>query len=244
MNFEGQTVIITGGSRGIGHGIVKAFAQRGAFVHFTYTKENADMLNFLAEAKQNGLNVFAHKVDSTNETLIEKFIEGFDTIDILVNNAGIVSDQLIPLMDLEAWNKVIDVNLNGCFYYLKHVSRKMLEKRKGNIINITSVSALKGVKGQGNYSASKAGIIALTRTLSMELAAKNIRVNAIAPGYIETDMLDTIDPAVKKEYLKSIPLRRFGKVEDVCNLVLFLASDLSGYITGQCIVIDGGLSVQ
>lgn len=243
MNFEDKTVVITGGSRGIGFGIAKAFACKGADVHFTYTKENEEMQNWLSSAKRNNLKVVGHKVDSADESLVEEFIRGFEKIDVLVNNAGIIDDQLIPLMNTNAWHKVIDVNLNGCFYYLKHASRKMIERKKGNIINITSISALKGVKGQGNYSAAKAGVIALTKTLSLELAAKNIRVNAIAPGYIETDMLAGIDPTVKKEYLKAIPLKRFGTVDDVCNLVLFLASDLSGYITGQCIVMDGGLSV-
>lgn len=219
------------------------FSNEGAIVHFTYLNDTEELETFMNEVSKKNLPIYPHKVDSTNEAAVKEFVGSLEKIDVLINNSGIISDQLIPLMEEQQWLKVLDVNLNGYFYYLKNVSKRMIENRNGSIINIASISGMKGIKGQGNYSAAKAGVISLTRTLSVELAAKKIRVNAIAPGYIETDMIQALNDKMMKECLLKIPLKRFGKVEDVANLALFLASDESSYITGQCIILDGGCSV-
>lgn len=243
MKFENSVVVITGGSRGIGKGLVRGFAKEGAKVYFTYLKQSKAVDELMEEANQNGWKVFAKRVDSTNKREVELFIENIDKIDVFINNAGIIKDQLVSLMTEDQWNDVIDTNLNGCFYYLKAVSRKMLECHSGNIINMSSFSGLRGIKGQGNYCASKAAIIAITKTLSLELAPKKIRVNAIAPGYINTEMIASLSKPMQDKYLKSIPLKRLGEVEDIVHLAMFLASEDSSYITGQCISIDGGISV-
>lgn len=243
MKFKDTVVVITGGSRGIGKGLVKGFAKEGARVYFTYVNPSDEVNELMEEGKSNGWQISAHKVNSTNKQEVEDFIEKIGVIDVFVNNAGIVKDQIISLMTEEQWGDVIDTNLNGCFYYMKAVSRKMIERHKGSIINVASFSGLRGIKGQGNYCASKAGIISLTKTLSLELAPKKVRVNAIAPGYINTDMIESLSKPVKDKFLKSIPLKRLGEVDDIVHLVKFLASDESSYITGQCISIDGGISV-
>ena len=243
--LKGHRVVITGGSSGIGLSIAKRFLDEGAMVVITGRSEKR-----LEDAKReiNNDNLYTLVWDIGNTTIAnikvlecERVLDG--CIDVFVNNAGIVKDQIISLMTEEQWGDVIDTNLNGCFYYMKAVSRKMIERHKGSIINVASFSGLRGIKGQGNYCASKAGIISLTKTLSLELAPKKVRVNAIAPGYINTDMIESLSKPVKDKFLKSIPLKRLGEVDDIVHLVKFLASDESSYITGQCISIDGGISV-
>ena len=243
--LKGKTAIITGASRGIGSGIATVFAQQGADVAFTYSSSSE-----AAESLQKSLQVYGTKVkayqsnaanfDAAQE-LAAKVLEEFGQIDILVNNAGITKDNLLMRMGEEDFDKVIEVNLKSVFNMTKAVQRTMLKQRKGSIINMSSVVGVKGNAGQTNYAASKAGIIGFSKSVALELGSRNIRSNVIAPGFIETEMTAKLDPSVVEQWRAGIPLKRGGTAEDIANACVFLASDLSAYVTGQTLNVDGGM---
>jgi 3-oxoacyl-[acyl-carrier protein] reductase len=243
--LEGKTVIITGASRGIGKGIAELFAQQGANIAFTYSssKESADILE--QELTTNGVKAKGYQSNAANfdeaQKVVEDVIAEFGTVDVLINNAGITKDNLLMRISEEDFDKVIEVNLKSVFNMTKAVQRIMLKNRKGSIINMSSVVGLKGNAGQSNYAASKAGIIGFTKSIALELGSRNIRCNAIAPGFIETEMTAKLNEDVVQGWRDSIPLKRGGSTVDVANCCLFLASDMSAYITGQTINVDGGM---
>ena len=245
MELDNKVSIITGSSRGIGKAIALDFAKAGAAVVINATKENDTAKNTLCEIEALGAKAKLIYADVSNPEeaarLISEAYDTFGKIDILVNNAGITRDSLMLRMNEEAWDSVIDVNLKGPFNCIKAVSRIMMKQKCGSIINMTSVVGITGNAGQANYSASKAGLIGLTKTTAKEFAKKGIRCNAVAPGFIESEMTDVLPGEIKQKYLDNIPLARFGTGEDVAKLCRFLASDLSMYITGQVINVDGGL---
>lgn len=241
-----RTAIVTGGSRGIGAAIAEKFASLGANVAILdigAPEQAAEFKSRLADTYNIKVEIYQCDVSDTNscKETVAKVIEDFGSVEILVNNAGITRDNLIVTMEEDDFDKVIDVNLKGCFNMIKACGRGFIRKKYGKIINIASISGLIGLPGQANYSASKAGIIGLTKSVAKELGGKNVCCNAIAPGFIATDM--TKDLGSEEEFLKSIPLKRLGKPEDVANLAAFLADSASDYITGEVIRIDGGLAM-
>ncbi len=242
--FAEKIVVVTGGARGIGFGIAKSFAQNGATVIILDIDQ--EVINqSVNELKKDGLTAFGYEVNVTDNNAVEKgvaeIIANHSRIDVLVNNAGITRDTIILKMKEKDWDAVIDVNLKGTFNCTQKVSRYMLKQRSGSIINITSVIGISGNIGQSNYAASKAGVIGLTKSAAKEFASRNIRVNAIAPGFIQTEMTAKLPTEVVDNYLQTIPLKTMGTITDVANLCIFLASDEAGYITGQTINVDGGL---
>jgi len=242
--LKDKTAVITGASRGIGAEIARKFASEGAKLLISAT--NGSLLSEVKdEIEKTGVDIEFKIVDvadsSSFSELIKFALETFGAVDILVNNAGINRDKLILAMKDEDWDAVLDVNLKGTFNGIKAVTRPMLKAKGGNIINLTSVVGISGNAGQANYSASKAGVIGLTKSAARELASRNIRVNAIAPGYIETEMTENLSDDAKGKFLQNIPLGKSGSCGDVANLALFLASEESNYITGQVINVDGGL---
>ncbi|MAU16081.1 MAG: 3-oxoacyl-[acyl-carrier-protein] reductase [Muricauda sp.] len=244
--LEGKNVIITGASRGIGKGIAKVFAKHGANVAFTYSSSEAPALELEKELTQMGVKAKAYKSNAASfeesEALVAKVLEDFDgRIDVLINNAGITKDNLLMRMGEDDFDKVIEINLKSVFNMTKAVQRTMLKQRKGSIINMSSVVGVKGNAGQTNYAASKAGMIGFTKSVALELGSRNIRCNAIAPGFIETEMTEKLDEKVVQGWREGIPLKRGGKPEDVANACVFLASDLSDYVTGQVLNVDGGM---
>lgn len=243
--LEGKTAIITGGSRGIGKGIVEKFAQHGANVAFTYSS-SAEAANTLAEeVSKTGVKAKAYKSDAASydesQKLVEDVLKEFGSIDILINNAGITRDNLLMRISEEDFDKVIEVNLKSVFNMTKAIQRTMLKQRKGSIINMSSVVGVRGNPGQTNYAASKAGVIGFTKSVALELGSRDIRCNAIAPGFIQTEMTEKLGESAIKEWSDIIPLKRGGTPEDVANACVFLASDLSSYITGQVLNVDGGM---
>jgi len=248
VKLKDKVAVVTGGARGIGREISGTFLKEGAVVYiFDVDRGQGDktVREFKSVYGKNKINFL--EVDITNEENVESSIEKIigieEGIDILVNNAGITRDNLILRMSLEDWQKVIDINLTGAFICSKYVVKNMVKKRSGKIINISSIVGVHGNAGQSNYSSSKAGIIGLTKTLARELAGRNILVNAIAPGYIETEMTEKLSDKVKEKLMEQIPTRRLGSVKDVAKTVLFLASDDSNYITGTVISLDGGMGI-
>ena len=243
--LEGNTVIITGASRGIGMGIAKVFADQGANVAFTYSSSEAPALALEKELTAMGVKAKAYKSNAASfqdsEKLVAQVLEDFGGIDVLINNAGITKDNLLMRMGEEDFDSVIEINLKSVFNMTKAVQRTMLKQRKGSIINMSSVVGVKGNAGQANYAASKAGIIGFTKSVALELGSRNIRCNAIAPGFIETEMTAKLDEKTVQGWRDAIPLKRGGSPEDVANACLFLASDLSAYVTGQVINVDGGM---
>ena len=241
MTFENKVIIVTGGSRGIGKAIVEAFSGHKAKVYFTFNKDEA-----AARALEESCGAIPIKCSQLDNESIEKtvtsIVEENKTIDVLINNAGITSDQFLMMMPFEEWEKVIDVNLHGPFRWVKHVSRPMLTARQGVIVNVASLAGLMGIPGQTNYAASKGGLLAFTRSLAAELGPKGVRVNAVVPGFIDTDMTAVMPRQMKRQNLEKILLKRFGTPDEVAQTVLFLCSDQASYIIGQTIVIDGGLS--
>ena len=243
--LEGKTAIVTGASRGIGKGITTVFAQHGAHVAFTYSSssEAAELLE--KELQSYGTKVKSYKSNAANfeaaQELVANVLEDFGQIDILVNNAGITKDNLLMRMGEEDFDKVIEVNLKSVFNMTKAVQRTMLKQRQGSIINMSSVVGVKGNAGQTNYAASKAGIIGFSKSVALELGSRNIRSNVIAPGFIETEMTAKLDEATVDQWRAGIPLKRGGTPEDIAHACVFLGSDLSSYITGQTLHVDGGM---
>ena len=240
-----KCALITGATRGIGKQIAITLAKQGYNIALNYRKENEELENTKKEIEKIGVQVLAVKGDVANfencENFVKQVIERFGQIDVLVNNAGITKDMLLMRMKKEDFEQVIDTNIVGTFNVTKNVVPYMMKARSGRIINISSVVGISGNAGQTNYSASKAGIIGFTKSLAKEIASRNILVNAVAPGFIETNMTDVLKDDVKQEIAKNIPLKRMGTTQDVANVVKFLASDDSSYITGQVINVDGGM---
>jgi len=246
--LEGKIIIVTGAARGIGEGIALKFAESGAHVAFTYVSDSSTEKARALEERLHGLGVRA-KAYKTNaadfaqcEAFVNDVLKEFSTVDVCVNNAGISKDNLLLRMTAEQWDEVIEVNLKSVFNMTKQVIRPMMKAKKGSIINMSSIIGLMGNAGQGSYAASKAGIIGFTKSVARELGSRNIRCNAIAPGFIETDMTGYLKEGEQADkYRAGIPLGKFGTSEDVANVALFLASDMSSYDTGQVINADGGL---
>ncbi len=245
--LKDKVAIVTGSAKGIGKGIALEFAKCGAIVVINYcgSKEAAD--NTVDEIKAMGGEAVTYKADisdfDTARQMMEDVVKMFGKIDILVNNAGITRDNLILRMSETEFDDVIRTNLKGTFNCIKHVTRYMLKNKSGRIINISSISGVNGIAGQANYSASKAGIIGLTKSFAKEMSAKGININAIAPGFIDTDMTRTLDEKYVEDITNTIPAKRVGRVEDIANAAVFLASDKSSYITGQTLMVDGGLGL-
>jgi len=243
--LEGKVAIITGASRGIGRGIAEVFAQHGAHVAFTYSASAASAQQLEQELIALGTKAKGYQSNAANfeeaQKLIEDVLADFGTIDILINNAGVTKDNLLMRMSEEDFDKVIEINLKSVFNMTKAVQKTMLKNRKGSIINMSSVVGVKGNAGQANYAASKAGMIGFTKSIALELGSRNIRCNAIAPGFIETEMTAKLNPDVVQGWRDSIPLKRGGSPEDIANACVFLASDMSAYITGQVMNVDGGM---
>ena len=243
--IEGKTALITGANRGIGRSIALKFAEHGANIAFSDIQYNEDSEQLEKELQAFGVKAKGYASDASSfadsELLISKILEDFQTIDILVNNAGITRDNLLLRMTELDWDRVINVNLKSVFNLTKAIQRVMIKQRFGSIINMSSVVGIEGNSGQSNYSASKAGIIGFTKSIAQELGSRNVRCNAIAPGYIETEMTARLPQDVRDQWIQDIPMKRAGTPDDVANLALFLASDLSSYINGQAIPVCGGL---
>lgn len=243
--LQNKVALITGATRGIGRGIALNFAKNGANIAFTYVSSEEKAKAFEIELQSLGIKAKGYKSDAADfkaaDELVNNVVAEFGTIDILVNNAGITRDTLLMRMSEQQWDEVMNANLKSVFNLTKAVQRPMLKAKKGSIINMSSVVGVKGNAGQSNYAASKAGIIGFTKSIALELGSRNIRSNAIAPGFIETEMTAALDEKVVQQWRDSIPLKRGGTTEDVANVTLFLASDMSAYVTGQCINVCGGM---
>ncbi|WP_069660755.1 3-oxoacyl-[acyl-carrier-protein] reductase [Arcticibacter eurypsychrophilus] len=244
--LEGKTALITGASKGIGRKIAEKFAEHGANVAFTYLSSVEKGLALEQELLLGGTIIKGYRSDASKfdqaEQLINDVVADFGTIDIVVNNAGITKDGLLMRMTEQQWDDVLEVNLKSVFNITKAASKIMMKNRKGVFINMSSVVGIQGNAGQGNYSASKAGIIGFSKSMAKELGSRNIRTNVVAPGFIKTEMTEVLDPKVVAAWEQNIPLKRAGETEDVANACLFLASDLSAYLTGQVLSVDGGMS--
>jgi 3-oxoacyl-[acyl-carrier protein] reductase len=242
---ENKVVLVTGASRGIGKAIATLFAESGAQVAFTYLSSVEKGQALEKELSSHGIKAKGYRSDASNyqesEDLVNAVVEDFGAIDILINNAGITRDGLLMRMSEEQWDEVMRVNLKSVFNLTKAATKPMMKAKSGSIINLTSIVGIKGNAGQANYAASKAGIIGFTKSVALELGSRNIRCNAIAPGFIETEMTGELNEASVEEWKKSIPLKRGGQAQEVANVCLFLGSDLSSYVTGQTIQVDGGL---
>jgi 3-oxoacyl-[acyl-carrier protein] reductase len=244
--LNGKVALITGGSRGIGEAIVLKFAQQGADVAFTYLSSEDKAQSVVQAAQQFGVRAKAYKSDAADytqaENLITDVLNEFGKIDVLINNAGITKDTLMLRMSEEQWDQVIEVNLKSVFNLTKHVLKPMMKQKAGSIINMSSVVGVFGNAGQANYAASKAGIIGFTKSIAKEVGSRNIRCNAIAPGFIETDMTHILTEDQKKAYIDSIPLKRLGNGDDVAEACVYLGSDMSTYVSGQVLSVCGALN--
>jgi 3-oxoacyl-[acyl-carrier protein] reductase len=246
MNLlQGKTALITGASKGIGKAIAYRYAEEGANVAFTYLSSVEQGLALEGELTGKGVKAKGYRSDASDfsqaEILINGVIADFGSLDILINNAGITQDTLLLRMSEAMWDKVIAVNLKSCFNTVKAVTKQMMKQKSGSIINMTSVVGLKGNAGQSNYAASKAGIIGFTKSVALELGSRGIRSNAVAPGFIETEMTEKLDEKTIQSWRDAIPLKRGGKPQDVADACVFLGSDMSSYISGQVIQVDGGM---
>ncbi len=243
--LQNKVALVTGASRGIGREIAKKFAEQGANVAFTYLSSIEKGQALEAELAAYGIKAKGYRSDASDfaaaEQLVVDVVADFGTLDILVNNAGITRDTLLMRMSEDQWDEVLRVNLKSVFNLTKAATKPMMRAKSGSIINMTSVVGLMGNAGQANYSASKAGIIGFTKSIAKELGSRNIRSNAIAPGFIETEMTGELNEKALEDWLKNIPLKRAGQGEDVANACVFLASDMSKYITGQTLQVDGGM---
>ena len=243
--LEGKTALVTGASKGIGYAIAHKYAEQGANVAFTYLSSVEKGQALEKELQEKGVKAKGYRSDASDfaaaEQLINDVVSDFGSLDILVNNAGITKDNLLLRINEADWDAVININLKSCFNTVKAATKTMMKQRSGSIINMTSVVGLKGNAGQTNYSASKAGIIGFTKSVALELGSRGIRSNAVAPGFIETEMTDKLDEKTVQGWRDAIPLKRGGKPEDVADACVFLGSDLSNYITGQVIQVDGGM---
>ena len=243
--LEGKNILITGGSRGIGKSIVQVLFNSGANVGFTFSSSESAANEIAKNLNSSSQKCIAYKSDASKldqcENLVESYLNDFETIDVLINNAGITKDNLLMRMSEDDFDKVIEVNLKSVFNMTKACQRVFLKNRKGSIINMSSVVGVKGNAGQSNYAASKSGIIGFSKSIAQELGSRSIRCNVIAPGFIKTEMTDNLSDSLVDSWTENIPLKRAGESVDVANLCLFLASDLSSYITGQVIHVDGGL---
>ncbi|MFZ9673777.1 MAG: 3-oxoacyl-[acyl-carrier-protein] reductase [Flavobacteriaceae bacterium] len=243
--LENKVAIITGASRGIGAGIASVFAQHGAHVAFTYSSSEAPALALAEELTSLGVKAKAYQSNAGSfdqaQALVDQVVIDFGQVDILVNNAGITKDNLLMRMSEQDFDQVVETNLKSVFNMTKAVQKYFLKQRSGSIINMSSVVGVKGNAGQANYAASKAGMIGFTKSIALELGSRNIRCNAIAPGFIETEMTAKLDEKVVQSWREGIPLKRGGSPEDVANACVFLASDLSSYVTGQVLHVDGGM---
>ena len=248
IDLKSRVALITGGSRGIGKSIAIKLASLGADIAINYTSREESALEVKKEIEDMGVRCFIIKCDVSNfedsQNMVNEVINEYSKIDILVNNAGITKDGLLMKMKEEDFDKVISVNLKGVFNCTKAVTRPMMKQKYGKIINMASVVGVMGNAGQSNYCASKAGVIGFTKSTARELASRNITINAIAPGFIESDMTNVLKDEVKAAYESSIPMKKMGKTEDVANVAAFLASDISSYVTGQTINVDGGMVMQ
>ena len=243
MNSNGQIVLITGGTGDLGRAMVEKFWELGAKVYFTYKNREVDAAS-MSRLDEDKIIPVCVDVDDYNDVIgtIDEILLKETSIDVLINNAGMNDDKLFALMSPQSWHKVITTNLDGTFNCCKAVIKKMINKRKGSIINIASVSGIIGIAGQCNYAASKAGIIGMTKALSKEVGAYGIRVNCVAPGFIESKMTEKIPKEMMDKYIEQIPLRRMGRVDEVANVVAFLACEQARYLSGNTITIDGGMS--
>jgi len=243
--LEGKIALITGASRGIGRAMAIRFAEEGADVAFTYLSSEAKAQALVKELKAMGSNAKAYKSDAGSfeqaEALTKAVFEDYKRIDVLVNNAGITRDNLLLRMKEEQWDQVIGTNLKSVFNLTKNVMRPMLKQRSGSIINITSIVGLTGNAGQSNYAASKSGVIGFTKSIAQEIGSRGIRCNAIAPGFIETEMTDELSDDIKTALLDSIPLKRMGQAEEVADAAVFLGSDMSTYVSGQTLSVCGAM---
>ncbi len=243
--LHGKTALITGASKGIGKSIALKYAEQGANVAFTYLSSVEQGKSLEAELNSKGIKAKGYRSDASDFTqadkLINDVIADFGMLDILVNNAGITMDNLLLRMNEEAWDRVMNVNLKSCFNTVKAVIKPMMKQKSGSIINMTSIVGIKGNAGQANYAASKAGIIGFTKSIALEIGSRGIRCNAVAPGFIETEMTGKLDEKTVQLWRDAIPLKRGGRPEDVADACVFLASDMSSYITGQVIQVDGGM---
>ncbi|MDA0195186.1 MAG: 3-oxoacyl-[acyl-carrier-protein] reductase [Bacteroidetes bacterium] len=244
--LEGKTALITGASKGIGRGIALKFAEQGANVAFTYLSSVEQGETLEKELSGLGVKAKGYRSDASDyeaaNQLVTQIVEDFGQLDVLVNNAGITMDNLLLRMTEEMWDQVININLKSCFNTVKASCRTFMKQRSGSIINITSVVGLKGNAGQANYAASKAGIIGFTKSVALEFGSRGIRSNAIAPGFIETEMTEKLDEATVQGWRDAIPLKRGGHPNDVADCAVFLASEMSSYITGQVLSVDGGMT--
>ncbi|MDP4679917.1 MAG: 3-oxoacyl-[acyl-carrier-protein] reductase [Cyclobacteriaceae bacterium] len=243
--LEGKTALVTGASKGIGRAIATKFAEQGANVAFTYLSSIEKGQSLEEELKAFGIQAKGYKSDASDfaaaDELISSVVSDFGGLNILVNNAGITKDNLLMRMSEEMWDDVMNINLKSCFNTSKAVARMFMKQRSGSIINITSIVGLKGNAGQANYAASKAGIIGFTKSIALELGSRNVRCNAVAPGFIETEMTDVLDQKTVQSWRDAIPMKRGGQPEEVADCCVFLASEMSSYISGQVLQVDGAL---
>lgn len=243
--LQGKTALVTGASKGIGRSIALRYAEQGANVAFTYLSSVEQGQALEAELAAKGVKAKGYRSDASDfaqaDKLVSDVIADFGSLDILINNAGITQDTLLLRMTEEMWNRVIDVNLKSCFNTVKAATKQMMKQKSGSIINMTSVVGLKGNAGQANYAASKAGIIGFTKSVALELGSRGIRANAVAPGFIETEMTAKLDEKTVQSWRDAIPMKRGGRPEDVADACVFLGSDMSSYISGQVIQVDGGM---
>ncbi len=245
--LQGKIALVTGGGRGIGRAIVEELAAAGATVAFTYKSSSVVSEDLASALRAKGYTVSAHQSDAASSSdaaaLVERVIADHGRLDILVNNAGITKDGLLMRMSEEDWDRVIDNNLKSVYNFTKAAARQMVGQRAGKIINITSIVGISGNAGQSNYAASKAGVIGFTKSIAKEFASRNIQVNALAPGFVDTDMTGALTPEQKKALIAMIPLKRTARPEEIASVVRFLASDDAGYITGQVLCVDGGMTM-
>ncbi|MGN8968630.1 3-oxoacyl-[acyl-carrier-protein] reductase [Intestinimonas sp. HCP28S3_D6] len=247
MSLQGKCALVTGGSRGIGRAVCLELARQGARVAVNYAGNAAAAEETVKACEAQGVEAFAIQADVADaaacETMVKEVLTRFGRLDILVNNAGVTRDGLMPMMKEADWDAVLDINLKGAFHCMKAVYRPMMKQKYGRIVNLSSIVGLRGNAGQANYAASKAGLIGLTKSMAKELAARNVTVNAVAPGFIDTDMTAALPEKAREAMLTTIPMGRLGQAEDVAKAVAFFAGDESAYVTGQVLCVDGGMAV-